>query len=190
MGLKKRSWRRRGEKGKKTLTTKQKSVSGISLFSCLTDPNKSQMKQEASSHATEGSSCYYALIHHCQLNLLCPAAAINLFLHISKTGTTDNTFTLSFFHSIFFLKKEFKLDFHLHARHANLSGKKGCICFTSCPGILILSYSYFYSRILNPIFHAPKRRFLLTGCTTDENLEAVKVTGTGCYLGCATVIIE
>lgn len=80
MGLGIRSFRKQRWKEKKG---KQKSVSRISLFSCLTDPNKSQTRQEASSRATEGSSRYYALIHHCQLNLLCPAAAINLLLPIS-----------------------------------------------------------------------------------------------------------
>lgn len=49
------------------------------------------MKQEASSSATEGSACYCALIHHCQLNLLCPAAAINLLLHTSIPKPTDTT---------------------------------------------------------------------------------------------------
>lgn len=86
MGLGIRSFRKQRWKEKKG---KQKSVSRISLFSCLTDPNKSQMKQAASSRATEGSSRCYALIHHCQLNLLCPAAAINLLLHISILAPTD-----------------------------------------------------------------------------------------------------
>lgn len=53
--------------------------------------NKSQMKQEASSRETEGSACYCALIHHCQLNLLCPVAAINLLLHSSIPEPTDTT---------------------------------------------------------------------------------------------------
>lgn len=86
MGLGIRSFRKQRWEEKKG---KQKSVSRISLFSCLTDPNKSQMKQEASSRAAEGSSCYYALIHHCQLNLLCPAAAINLLLPLSILEPMD-----------------------------------------------------------------------------------------------------
>lgn len=88
MGLGIRSFRKQTWKEKRG---KQKSVSRISLFSCLTDPNKSQMKQEASSRTTEGSPCSPALIHHCQLNLLCPAAAINLLPHISIPEPTDTT---------------------------------------------------------------------------------------------------
>lgn len=88
MGLGIRSFRKQRWKEKKG---KQKSLNRISLFSCLTDPNESRMKREASSHTTEGSSCYYALIHHCQLNLLCPAAAINLLLHIAIPEPTDTT---------------------------------------------------------------------------------------------------
>lgn len=131
MGLRNRRFRGEVKREKK----QQKSFSRISLFSCLTDPNKSQMKQEASSRATEGSSCYYALIHHCQLNLLCPAAAINLFLHISKTGThRHQTHT----------QNEFKVDSHLHATHENWKRRLPTFFFSLYPCIFILHVFYHF----------------------------------------------
>lgn len=92
MGLGIRRLRKQGWKKKKG---KQKSVSRISLLSCLTDPNEGQMKREASGRAAEGPS-----------RLALPCITVNLLVVPSSRHKS----AASYFDTRHGTKIKFKVD--------------------------------------------------------------------------------